>query len=82
MRQEHGIGIRHEGLDLEPAFVAAELDSSPVTELSRLHPTGGIQFLFFGHVFRVLLSLDQTLGFACRNSFSSARQQGSRQQRF
>jgi hypothetical protein len=82
MRQEPGIGIRHDGLDLEPAFVAAELDSSPVTEcplsrckLSRLHPTSGIQFSFFDHVFLVLLSLDQILGCPCRNSFSSACQQ-------
>jgi hypothetical protein len=71
MRLEHGIGIRHDGLDREPAFVAAEFDSSALTEcplslckLRRLHPTSGIQFSFFGHVFRVLLSLDQTLGCA------------------
>jgi hypothetical protein len=28
MPQEPGIGIQRDGLDLEPAFVAAELDSS------------------------------------------------------
>jgi hypothetical protein len=46
-----------------------------LSKLSRLHPNSGFQFSFFGHVFRVLLSLDQTLGCACRNSFSSACQQ-------